>query len=43
MNGVLIGKEPSLFTCEEIADEAWITVRETGMMRKWKDILAIHY
>lgn len=38
MNGVLIKNHPSLFTCDEMNDEALIKIKETGAIKKWKDI-----
>lgn len=38
MNGVLIGDQPSLFTCDEMNDDAYITILETKTTKRWRDI-----
>ncbi|CAD8146616.1 unnamed protein product [Paramecium octaurelia] len=38
MNKILIGNSPSLFTCEEIVDDAEIQIMETCKIKTWKEI-----
>ncbi|CAD8102332.1 unnamed protein product [Paramecium sonneborni] len=42
MSGVLIGCQPSLYTCEEIQDDFQIIELETQQTKKWKQIKQIY-
>ncbi|CAK76938.1 unnamed protein product (macronuclear) [Paramecium tetraurelia] len=42
MTGVLIGSHPSLYTCEEIQDDYQISLLETSIIKKWKDIKQLY-
>ncbi|CAD8070845.1 unnamed protein product [Paramecium primaurelia] len=42
MSGVLIGCHPSLYTCEEIQDDFFISELETQNIKKWKEIKQIY-
>lgn len=38
MNRILINSYPSLYTCEEIIDEAEIKIFETNIVKRWNEV-----
>ncbi|CAD8169470.1 unnamed protein product [Paramecium octaurelia] len=42
INGILIEKSPSLYTCEEILDECILRTLETNLKKTWKEVKMTH-